>query len=289
VNYRHQYHAGNFADVFKHSLLVGLIRALQRKEAGFLYLDTHAGRGAYELGRAGRGERLARRPEHPEGIGRIRAASGAPALVADYLERVRARESGPAPAAYPGSPLLAAELARPQDRVACCERQPAEFDALRRLLGGRRRVALRSGDGYAGLRALLPPPERRALVLIDPPFEDADEDERILAALREGLARLSRGIYAVWYPITERFAAGRLLAGLRTLAPAPCLAADLIVDPEGEGLRGCGLAVLNPPWRFDLEAEQATAWLARALAQSPRSNGAVRWLTSQAATSARGG
>ncbi len=285
----------------KHTLLVRLIRALQRKDGGFLYLDTHAGRGAYRLERSEKGDRTERRAEYPDGIGRLWSRTDLPAPVADYVEKVRSYDTlrggralpaagkAPGPSFYPGSPLLASLLARPRDRLALCERQPAEFASLRRLLGRKDRVTVRGSDGYPALRALLPPPERRALVLIAPPSAEPDEDERIVSALEEGLRRFPRGVYAVWYPLTERMAAGKLLAGLRSLAPVPCLVADLIVDPEGRGLRGCGLAVLNPPWQFDGEAEAAVAWLARALAQAPRSSGNVRWLTSQSATSAKGG
>lgn len=285
MNYRHQFHAGNFADAVKHAALVGLIRALQRKPAGFLYIDTHAGRGSYALaGAAPAGGR----PEHPDGIGRLLGRTDLPEPVADYVDRVRAfgeRHAG----AYPGSPSLAAGLARPQDRLAFFETQPAERAALGRLFAGARRVSVRPSDGYGALRALLPPPERRALVLIDPPYEDEGESGRILAALGEGLRRLPRAVCAVWYPLADRMPAGELLRGLRRLAPTPCLVTDVIVAPEAPGLRGCGLAILNPPWRFERETEPAAAALAAALAQSARSSWSVRWLTSQAATSSSGG
>lgn len=287
MNYRHQFHAGNFADVLKHALLVGLLRAMQRKATGILYLDTHAGAGSYDLARAAKGDRLERRPEHPDGIGRLNEAGDLPELLADYREQVRAFGRGHQ-GRYPGSPSLAALLARPQDRLVLCEKHASDHAALRRQFRKSRRVAVWNSDGYAAFRGCLPPLERRALVLVDPPFEDERENERIVDALREGLRRLPRGVYAAWYPIGGRIPAGALLGRLRTLK-APCLVADLIVDPDAEGLRGCGLAILNPPWRFDEAAAPAVARLATLLAQSARSNGGVRWLTSQSATSSSGG
>jgi 23S rRNA (adenine2030-N6)-methyltransferase len=292
VNYRHYFHAGNFADVMKHALLVGLIRALQRKPGGYVFVDTHAGRGSYRLARAKTGGRLVREPEYPDGIGLIWRRTDAPEPVSSYLDLVRAANAGHTglePARYPGSPEIAVRTARPQDRTALCELHPAECAALRRSLKGARRMRAQVMDGYAALRAFLPPLERRALVLIDPTYEAPGEEDRILEALGQGLERFPRGIYAVWYPLTDRFAAGELLTGLRKLTRTPCLVADLIVAPQGDGMRGCGLAVLNPPWLFEEEARASIAWLAEALAQSPGSNGSVRWLTSHLATSASGG
>ena len=224
MNYRHSFHAGNYGDVFKHTLLVLLLRALQRKEKGFLYLDTHAGRGAYDL-RAAPG-RVARRPEWPQGIGRLWGTADLPPPLADYVALVRdfdrrAGAGGERPRLYPGSPWLAALVRRPQDRLALWEQQPGEARALRANLARRPRVAVTCGDGYRALRALLPPPERRALVLIDPPFEAPDEFDAILAALREGLQRLPGGVYAVWYPVTERARADAVHAALRNRTPAP--------------------------------------------------------------------
>ncbi len=257
MKYRHAYHAGNYADVFKHALLVGLLRGLQRKPKGFLCLDTHAGRGAYDLWAPPLPGPPARAPEWPEGIGRLWRTGdiGAP-LLSEFLSLVRRfnRQAGGARARlrfYPGSPWIAALLRRPQDRLALWECQPAEADALRREFAGRRRVAVEAGDGYAALRALLPPPERRALVFIDPPFEQPDEFEKLQVALAEGLRRLPGGVYATWYPVTARSQAQTFHAYVQALAPAPALYAELAVtaDPTIR-MKGCGLLVINPPWRF---------------------------------------
>jgi len=285
VNYRHAFHAGNFADVFKHALLGQLMRALQRKEKGFLYLDTHAGRGSYDLAVAARGDTLARTPEWPDGIGRLWEKHDLPAALADYAALVRDfdRENGNPPGAprfYPGSPRLAQRLARPQDRLALCEKQPGECAALRAEFALAHRATVHEMDGYAALRAMLPPPERRALVLIDPPFETQDEFAQIAAALREGLRRLPGGMFAVWHPLTERARVDEFFSGLLALELPPTLALELAVAGEGGSLkmRGCGLVVVNPPWQFDREAEMFLPVLAELLAQAPGAGATVRWL-----------
>jgi 23S rRNA (adenine2030-N6)-methyltransferase len=283
LNYRHQFHAGNFADVFKHALLLGLIRALQRKPAGFLLVDTHAGRGAYDLERAARGDVQARRPEWPDGVGRLWGREDWPGGLADYVGQVRAwdREAGnlaAEPRFYPGSPALARRLLRPQDRLSLWELHPAECAALRALLGGSPGVSIHEGDGYGAARAVLPPRERRALVLIDPPFEAADEGSRIAAALGEALGRLPGAVCALWYPLTARAQPTEFARGLGQ-SGRPTLAIELLVNPAADpGLRGCGLAILNPPWGFEAEARIIAEALAGALGQGGPGEAVRRWL-----------
>lgn len=284
MNYRHAYHAGNYGDVFKHSVLVLLLRALQRKEKGFLYLDTHAGRGAYDLRVAPAPARTGREPEWPEGIGRLWAATGLPRALADYVALVRAfNERGGAGDAglrfYPGSPWLAALARRPQDRLVLWERQPAEVRALRRQFARARRVAVECGDGYTAPRAVLPPPERRALVLLDPPFESPDEFGAILRALREGLQRFPSGVYAVWYPVTERARVAAFQAALRALRPPPTLGVELAVtaDPRVR-MKGCGLLIINPPWRLADELQPLLPALAQRLGVDSGAAARCTWL-----------
>ena len=288
MNYRHEFHAGNFADVLKHALLLRLVGGLQKKEKGFLYLDTHAGRGAYDLTRAATGDSLARRPEWPDGVGRLMGRGEGPPGVAEYVALVRkfdgSRRGGAAadgaPKFYPGSPWFVREQARPQDRLALCERQPGECAALREEFQFSPRTTVQETDGYGAVRALLPPPERRALVLIDPPFEAQDEFARVAVALGEGLRRLPGGVFAVWYPLTERARVDNFFADLRALRPPPTLAAELTIagDDAPVKLKGCGLVVINPPWQFDREAEPMLAFFGGALAQAPGGGGRVTWL-----------
>lgn len=287
MNYRHHYHAGNFADVVKHTLLCRLLRALQKKEKGFLYLDTHAGRGRYDLEVAARGDTHARAPEWPAGIGRLWTLPPGelPAAVADYVQLVREHDrfegnATDAPRFYPGSPWFARQLARPVDRLALVERQPAECAALRTEFGSGARTSVQESDGYTALRAMLPPPERRALVLIDPPFEAQDEFAQIADGLREGLRRFPEGVYAVWYPLTLRARVDAFLDAVRTLCDRPALALELAVaGPASEmKLKGCGLLVLNPPWQLDTEVRATLEFLARVLAQSPGGGAHIEWI-----------
>jgi 23S rRNA (adenine2030-N6)-methyltransferase len=294
MNYRHHFHAGNFADVVKHVLLVQLLRAMQQKPKGLLYLDTHAGRGAYDLQRAAVGESLARTPEWPEGVGRLWARPDLPAPIADYLELVRRfdRDRGnlaPEVRFYPGSPWLAAMTLRPVDRMVLCEKHPAEFAALEQEFSGlelrRRQLAasVQATDGYVALRAVLPPPERRALILIDPPYEAQDEFARAAAGLREALRRFPTGVYALWYPLTQRARVEEFVAAILELNPPPTLLAELSIAPDESDrkLKGCGLIVLNPPWQFDAIARSMLQYLAPVLAQE---RGAARttWLVPEA-------
>ncbi len=285
MNYRHHYHAGNYADVFKHVLLLQLIRAMQRKEKGFLYLDTHAGRGGYDLtlpsvlpdGRE-------REPEHPAGIGRLWTAGGLPAAVNDYLAVVRRfneRKGGPADALqfYPGSPWLARLLMRAQDRMALCELRAEDAEALDFEFAREKGVKVLALDGYTGLKAQLPPPEKRALVLIDPPFESKDEFADIERGVAEALRRLPGAVIAIWYPITERVRTEAFQDALKLLA-VPALYAELAIAGDGSQLRmkGCGLLVLNPPWQIEQEFQTVLPALAECLRVDAAGSSACAWL-----------
>lgn len=282
MNYRHAFHAGNYADVLKHAILVRLVRALQGKAKGFVFVDTHAGRGRYDLSRAARGDSRARQPEWPHGIGRLWDRADAPQEVEEYLAIVRAydRSQGnlsAAPRFYPGSPRIARLAARPQDRLEFWEKHPAECEALRNEFLGERRVSVHEADGYRAMRASLPPAERRALVLIDPPFEAPGEWREVSAALADGLGRFPGGTYAVWYPLTGRARKEGFLGWLEG-AGAPSFAAELVVDPKAPGMTGCGVVVVNPPWRFDGEARSILGYLEGALARGHEAQGSVRWI-----------
>ncbi len=302
MNYRHHFHAGNFADVLKHAVLVRLARVLQRKPGGLLLLDTHAGRGSYDLAAAAQGSSLARAPEWPGGIGRLWARGDLPESVTEYMGLVREFDSqrrggagsGPpilaenetnntdtAPQFYPGSPWLLRAVARSQDRVALCELQAGEYAALQAEFQFSPRVSVQQLDGYLALRAMLPPPERRALVLIDPPFESPDEFARIAQGLADGLRRLPGGTFVVWFPLTERAGVAEFdrEGGLRRMVNLPpTLVAHLVVNPVAPKLKGCGLLIVNPPWQFDRELLSLAEWLAGILAQSPGGGAELRWL-----------
>jgi 23S rRNA (adenine2030-N6)-methyltransferase len=294
MNYRHHFHAGNFADVAKHALLVRLVRGLQRKPKGCLLLDTHAGRGEYDLTLASTGDTLARQPEFPGGIGRLWNRTDVPETLVEYLALVRdfdrSRSEGlgitssltgrseASPRFYPGSPRLLSLLARPEDRLALCEKHPEECEALRISFFRDKRVSVQEIDGYRAPAAMLPPPEKRALVLIDPPFEDADEGRRIVGALRDGLRRLPAGTFAVWYPLTARARVESFFEELGVLSLPPTLAVEILVDPDSPKMRGSGLLMVNPPWQFEREAGPLAEFLAEALAQASGAGALLRWL-----------
>jgi 23S rRNA (adenine2030-N6)-methyltransferase len=240
VNYRHAFHAGNFADCVKHAVLVWLVRAMARKPAGFCVLDTHAGVGGYDLS-AGP---AARTGEWRAGIGRL--LGNPPPELADYLGLVASL------GLYPGSPRLLRALLRPQDRLVCCELHPEDVVALRRAFRGDGQVSVHHRDGWEALTALLPPKERRGLVLIDPPYEAADEFDRLAAGIRRAHRRFPAGVLAAWYPIKARAPARGLRMALRE-GVRDVVAVELCLrEPLDAGrLNGCGLAVVNPPFGFE--------------------------------------
>jgi 23S rRNA (adenine2030-N6)-methyltransferase len=304
MNYRHHYHAGNFADVMKHAVLVQLVRGMQRKDKGFLYLDTHAGRGFHDLAASSRGDTLRRKSEHPDGIGRLVAwpglsgqttlASTSPSPLAprppldDYLGLIRAfdrRNGNSASSAlryYPGSPWLVRALMRLQDRMALCEKHPGEYLILHSEFLKEPRVSTHELDGYTAIRAMLPPPEKRALILIDPPYEAQDEYEKITQAISEALRRMPAATIAVWYPLTERARAGALRNQLAMLNPPPTFTAELTIAGESSPtvlkMRGCGMAVVNPPWQIDQILLPLLDTLALRLAQAPGGTATLDWI-----------
>jgi 23S rRNA (adenine2030-N6)-methyltransferase len=264
---------------------VRLLRSLQKKERGFVFVDTHAGRGRYDLHLAAEGESRARQPEWPDGIGRIWDRTDAPAEVSDYLGVVRAfdRSQGnltAGPRFYPGSPRLAALLARPQDRLDLWEKHPAECAALADEFHGERRTSIHEADGYGAAKASLPPPERRALVLIDPPFEEQDEWNKISDTLIEGLGRLPGGTFVIWYPLTGRARSDGFVGLLRSRDVAS-LCAELFVAPSASRMIGCGVAVINPPWQFEQEARSIVTYLSDVVYFGDTAQGEVRIVVSK--------
>ncbi|MEI6106452.1 MAG: 23S rRNA (adenine(2030)-N(6))-methyltransferase RlmJ [Opitutae bacterium] len=285
MNYRHHYHAGNYADVFKHVLLLQLVRAMQRKEKGFLYLDTHAGRGGYDLSVTSiLPDGGSREPEYPAGIGRLWGQASMSPVLADYVALVRRfnDRQGATEAElkfYPGSPWIAKLLLRPQDRMALFELRPDDAEALDFAFARESRVTVQELDGYTGLKAMLPPPEKRALILIDPPFESKAEFTGILRGLGDALRRLPGAVIAVWYPITARARTDEFHYAVREFA-TPALVAELAIAGEDSELRmkGCGLLVLNPPWQVDQEVREALPALQRFLQVDSGGSARCLWL-----------
>lgn len=276
MNYRHAFHAGNFADVFKHLILVRLLKALQKKDKGFAYLETHAGAGRYHLGAPD----PQKTGEYREGIERLWDGDAAQGIE-DYLDAVRAVNRGRRLRYYPGSPRLARFFLRPQDRMRLAEQAPSECARLRAEFTGDSQVMVRCGDGYALLKAWLPPPERRGLVLIDPPYERADEWARARDGLMLALKRWAHGVYALWYPLKAGAPIDRFKTRLVHAGIPKVLSAELTLWPADSPsrLNGCGMLIVNPPWRLDTELGRLLQPLAVRLKQGPAAAARVHWLT----------
>ncbi|GAB1456161.1 MAG: 23S rRNA (adenine(2030)-N(6))-methyltransferase RlmJ [Spirochaetia bacterium] len=281
LSYRHGFHAANHADVLKHCTLVSMLSLLRTKDTALLYIDTHAGAGAYALHEG----YSAMNEEWSGGLERLcsycskQGSESIPESIASYLAAleaygsIRRGDDGmatiPGNAIYPGSPGIAAMLLRPIDRLALFELHPSDFAPLSVLVSADRRITSHNSDGLAGLRALLPPPSRRALILMDPSYELVQDYETLVLALKEALRRFSTGAYAIWYPLLEREEARTLPSRLATLAKKSL---DIRLRVRGSfpgerGMSGSGMLVLNPPWLLKEAMEDALPYLAKALGE----------------------
>lgn len=280
MNYRHAYHAGNFADVLKHVVLVACIEAMKAKQTAFAYVDSHAGAGRYDLG----GIEAQKTGEASDGVKRLFAVDRMPALIHAYLNLVRSQgaDIGASPQGfYPGSPAIAAALMRDQDRLQLCELQDVEYGQLRSLFKHDARVAVHQRDGYQALKALLPPREKRGLVLIDPPFEaQADEFRVIERSVQAAMERWPLGVFAIWYPIKLRQHITPFHRWLQTSGLRKVLVTELLLHPDNSALRlnGCGMALINAPYRIDRSIGECLPVLAQHLAQSRFSQHHMEWL-----------
>jgi len=267
LSYRHGFHAGNHADVLKHVMLVALLRLLMRKDKPVVVVDTHAGAGMYSLDR---GFAL-RNAEFRNGIALLWERNDLPEPVADYLDQVRVVNADGVLRHYPGSPRIALGMLRPQDRLRLFELHSTEGLILaQQFVQDGRRATVTSGNGFAGLKAVLPPQSRRGFVLIDPSYELASDYRAVVAALRDAMQRFATGTYAVWYPLLQRRESIQLPDKLRKAAGADWLDIALQVKApslEGPGLHGSGMFIVNPPWRFLEQMRGIMPWLTRALAQ----------------------
>ncbi|HAO31842.1 MAG TPA: 23S rRNA (adenine(2030)-N(6))-methyltransferase RlmJ [Candidatus Competibacter sp.] len=276
LGYRHGFHAGNFADVFKHAVLVALIQALRDKDKPFRVFDTHAGAGRYDLTSAP----AQKNREFDDGVGQLWGQTGLGLELDGYLERVRAlNPTGPL-RWYPGSPRIIRDLLRPGDKLVLTELHPGEFPQLAAEFEGDRQVAVRHGDGYALLESLLPPPERRGLVLLDPAYERKDEFERVAGAVSLIHRRWANGIIAIWYPILDRAPSLRFQRALQASAIPAILCAELELYADGgpPGLRGCGMILINPPWKLDRALKRWLPELSRRLRLGVEARTRLEWL-----------
>lgn len=278
LSYRHAYHAGNHADVLKHLILLQIAQYMGDKPAPFWIIDTHAGAGRYALDSA-HASKLA---EWRDGIGRLWNASGLPPAAADYLDFVRMLNPDGELKHYPGSPWLARQMLRDADRLRLYEMHSSDVPLLEACFkGAGRQVNITAGDGFAGLKALLPPPPRRALVLIDPSYETKADYSNVIKALQEALKRFPTGTYALWYPLLLKPEARQLPERLKRLGAASWLNATLEVKApprDGFGMYGSGMFIINPPWTLEKMLHETLPPLASLLAQG---DGARHTLESQ--------
>jgi 23S rRNA (adenine2030-N6)-methyltransferase len=277
LKYQHRYHAGNFGDVLKHVALVDLLQRLTRKDKPLFYLETHAGRGEYAIDDAAPGEAA-------NGVLRVLNSDSRANSIRTWCDLIRRNDGGATHKGlhtYPGSPRIAQLLLRAGDRASFFEIAPREAEALSENLGPDRRLHIECGDGLQAIKALLPPRERRGLVMIDPAYERQEQDlDAALGAIRAGLARWSTGTYCLWYPIKERQPRARFERASAEPGWPPTLIAELCVyrDDTTVGLNGAGLVILNPPWQLDLSMREWMAELNGILAVDPAARWSVEWL-----------
>jgi len=282
VNYSHEFHAGNFADVFKHAVLCRILQYLRGKPAAFRIIDTHAGAGLYDLA----SEAAARGGEWHGGIEKLVSAQlpeTVAALLSPYLEVVTALNERGRLRIYPGSPALARAWLRPQDRLIACEMVPATAATLARNLRGDIRIKTLAIDGWTALNAYVPPKERRGVVLVDPPFEADDDFTRLASGLVAAHRKWATGIYVLWYPIKGRNEPDALAKRLRRLALPKVLRAELLVTPlaDPSRLNGAGMILVNPPWTLENELSALLPALAGVLGRKDKGRYRLDWVSGE--------
>jgi len=279
MNYLHGFHAGNHADVLKHSVLLYLINRLKSKDKAFFVLDTHAGRGQYLI----QGEQAQKTGEAQQGIFKMITLKKLPEPLHFFLKQVERVNPVGSLLNYPGSPLLIAQQLREQDRLVCYESQKAEFDVLRQIFKNDINVKTELGDGYQALKALLPPKERRGLVLIDPPYEAQEQEyQQILTSLQEALLRWPTGQFAIWYPIKQRRSLIGFFRKVAQLGMKSALVLELLVRKDNSPLRmnGSGMLIINPPFQMDTDLSSSMSKLVELLNDGEASH-RITWIKTE--------
>lgn len=274
--YRHNFHAGNYADVVKHVVLVSLLQALQQKPKPFYLQDCHGGIGMYDLGC----DEAQKNREYLGGIDRLWQMQNPPAAVERYLELVRSFNSGDELRHYPGSPRLGRALLRGDDRMVVTELNKADCETLKQEFKGDKQVTVHLQDAYQGLKAYLPPAERRGLVLIDPAYELKDEYERLIRGLQQGYKRWPTGIYAIWYPLMNSAIRESFFTALKESGIRKILTAELTIKPlqAQKEMCGSGMIIINAPWQLDQQLKSELEWLWPLLSDSKEGGVNVEWL-----------
>lgn len=278
LSYRHSFHAGNHADVLKHIVLMLILENLKLKDKGFYYLDTHAGVGRYQLS----SDEAEKTGEYKEGIGRLWKRTDLPEEISHYVDLIKHLNfDAKALRYYAGSPLIAAQLLRPQDRALLTELHPRDFPLLRNNFKEFKNVSVKCDNGFQQLKATLPPKERRGLVLIDPPYELKEDYDLVVKAAEEGYKRFATGTYAIWYPVVLRQQTKRIFKGLQASGIRKILKIELAVRPDSDqrGMTASGMAVINPPWTLENQMKAILPYLVKTLVPEGTGSWTVEWIT----------
>ncbi|MFC2553522.1 MAG: 23S rRNA (adenine(2030)-N(6))-methyltransferase RlmJ [Rodentibacter sp.] len=278
LSYRHSFHAGNHADVLKHIVLMLILENLKLKDKGFYYLDTHAGVGRYQLS----SDEAEKTGEYKEGIGRLWERTDLPQEISRYVDLIKNLNFGAKTLRYyAGSPLIAAQLLRPQDRALLTELHPRDFPLLRNNFKEFKNVSVKCDNGFQQLKATLPPKERRGLVLIDPPYELKEDYDLVVKAAEEGYKRFATGTYAIWYPVVLRQQTKRIFKGLQASGIRKILKIELAVRPDSDqrGMTASGMAVINPPWTLENQMKAMLPYLVKTLVPEGTGSWTVEWIT----------
>lgn len=276
LSYRHSFHAGNHADVLKHTVQSLIITALKEKEKPFLYLDTHAGAGRYQLS----GEHAERTGEYLDGIAKIWQRDDIPAELEPYMQAVHTYNHNGRLRYYPGSPLIARQLLREQDKLHLTELHPSDFPLLRNEFQKDSRTKVLRDDGYQQLKSQLPPLSRRGFVLIDPPYELKTDYQAVVKGIQEGHKRFGTGVFALWYPVVLRQHIKRMLKELEATGIRNILQIELAVLPDSDryGMTASGMIVINPPWKLEQQMQNVLPWLHSKLVPAGTGHTLVNWV-----------
>lgn len=279
LSYRHSFHAGNYADVLKHLVQVLIIEALQQKEKGFLYLDTHSGAGHYSLS----SQESEKTGEFIQGIARLWDRQDLPPSLQKYLDQVKKVNFKPHLAYYPGSPLIAANMLRAQDRAIFTELHPTDYPLLRKNFVQIKNIQVKRENGFQQLKSALPPKERRGFILIDPSYELKEDYDLVVKAITEGYKRFATGTYAIWYPVVWRQQVKRMFNALQATGIRKILLIELGVRPDSEqrGMTASGMIVINPPWTLEQEMRAVLPYLTQLLAPEDTGHWRVEWLVAE--------
>lgn len=277
LSYRHSFHAGNHADVLKHLVLTLILQALKQKEKGFFYLDTHAGTGRYSLLSA----ESEKTGEFLEGIACLWDRNDLPEEIKGYVDEIRKINRGSRLKFYAGSPLLAVNQLRPQDRALLTELHPSDYPLLRQEFAKMENVTTKRDNGFQQLKAALPPKERRGLVLIDPPYELKEDYDLVVRGIEEGYKRFATGTYAIWYPVVLRQHVKRIVRGLEATGIRKILQIELAVRPDSDqrGMTASGMIVINPPWQLEAQMKKVLPYLTEVLVPEGTGSWSVSWIT----------